>query len=104
MRRDSEEAIQQRYEEAIRSARAWMDEEGRSQSFLARELGVDRSVLTRFLTREAEVYTPSPSRPRIMKILEGIERICKPRPRDIFLSHRSKDKDFVRQLASHIES
>ncbi len=50
------------------------------------------------------MYTPSPSRPRITKILEGIERVCKPRPRDIFLSHRSKDKDFVRKLASEIES
>lgn len=104
MPRNSEDAIRRRYEEAIRTARVWMDEEGRSQAFLARELGVDRSVLTRFLTQEAEVYTPSPSRPRIMKILEGIEGICKPRPRDIFLSHRSKDKDFVKRLASDIES
>ena len=39
-----------------------------------------------------------------MQILEGIERLCKPRPRDIFLSHRSKDKDFVRRLAADIES
>lgn len=97
-------ALHQRYDDAILRAQEWLQTEGRSQSWLAREIGVDRSVLSRFLSRDAEVYSPGPNRPRIMKILEGVERICTPRARDLFLSHRSVDKDFVRRLASDIES
>jgi hypothetical protein len=37
-------------------------------------------------------------------ILEGIERVCMDEKRDIFLSHSSRDKDVVRQLAAELES
>jgi transcriptional regulator with XRE-family HTH domain len=97
------EAVQRRYEDAIRIAEQWLEKQGRSQAFLAQQLGVDRSVLSRFLHRR-DLYTPDPSRPRTMQILEGIERICAARPRDIFLSHRSSDKAFVRQLAADLEA
>lgn len=98
-----QDALQERYERAIQRAEQWLNEQGRSQAWLAEQLAVERSMLTRFLQREPR-YTPAPGRKRILAILEGIERICRESPRDIFLSHRTKDKDFVRKLAADIES
>ncbi|OGC62724.1 hypothetical protein A2264_03915 [candidate division WWE3 bacterium RIFOXYA2_FULL_46_9] len=97
------EVLQERYEKAVRRAEHWMNEQGRSQAWLAEQLGVERSIVTRFLQGEPR-YIPQPGRKRIMGILEGIERICREPKRDIFLSHSSKDKDFVRKLAADIES
>jgi ribosome-binding protein aMBF1 (putative translation factor) len=79
------DGLLQRYDHAIKLAYDWLEIEGRSQSWLAKQIGVDRSVLSRFLSRDAEAYTPHPSRPRMMQILEGIERTCVSGPRDIFL-------------------
>jgi TIR domain len=98
------DSLLKRYDQAIRVAHEWLEVEGRSQSWLARQMGVERSVLSRFLNREADAYTPDASRPRMLQILEGIERICVSGPRDIFLSHRGVDKKFVRKLAADIES
>lgn len=98
-----QEILQERYDRAVRRAEEWLNEQGRSQAWLAEQLAVERSMLTRFLQGDSR-YTPAPGRKRIMAILEGIERICRESHRDIFLSHRSKDKEFVRRLAADIES
>jgi transcriptional regulator with XRE-family HTH domain len=95
--------LELRYKQAVRRAEQWLAEQGRSQSWLAEKLGVERSVLSRFLSGE-ERYKPSPGRRRVVGILEGIEQVCRVAPRDIFLSHRASDKAFVRRLAADIES
>ena len=46
-----------------------------SQRGLARRLNVDQSVLSRFLNEEPG-SAPSPKRPRALKLLEGLERLC----------------------------
>jgi TIR domain-containing protein len=97
------DGFQDRYERAINRATAWLNEQGRSQSWLADRLGVDRSMLTRFLQRDPR-YSPQQGRPRILGILEGIERVCGSEMRHIFLSHRTADKAFVRKLAADIEA
>ncbi len=98
-----QQELRERYEHAVARAQRWLKEQGHSQSWLADRLGVERSILSRFITGE-ERYTPSPGRKRIMGILEGIEDICRDEPtRDIFLSHGGPDKDFVRKLAADIE-
>lgn len=95
--------LAQRYENAIQLAERWLKNQGRPRSFLADRIRVNRSVLTRFLNR-TELYTPDPTRPRMMEVLEAIERTCAEQKRDVFLSHRSTDKDLVRVLAAAIES
>src|SRR5215831_7936160 len=96
--------LRQRYENAVRLAQRWLQEHRRSQTWLADEIGVERSVLSRFLNPEAQDYKPESSRPRMLMILEGIERVCTDEKRDIFLSHSSRDKEFVRRLAADVES
>ena len=96
--------LRQRYENAVRLADRWLQEHKRSQTWLADEIGVERSVLSRFLNPEAQDYKPESSRPRMLMILEGIERVCMGEKRDIFLSHSRRDKDVVRQLAADLES
>jgi ribosome-binding protein aMBF1 (putative translation factor) len=102
--RQEHHVLHQRYENAVRSAHRWLQEHKRSQTWLADEIGVERSVLSRFLNPEAQDYKPESSRPRMLMILEGIERVCTDEKRDIFLSHSSRDKEFVRRLAADIES
>jgi hypothetical protein len=91
-----------RYEKAISNTADWLARTGRSQSWLANELGVDRSVLGRFLQRDPK-YTPKQGRERAIQILEGIERICKAARRTVFLSHSSCDKKIARRIFEAIE-
>jgi len=46
-----------------------------SQRGLSRRLGVDPSMLSRFLSQQPG-YEPGPKRPRILKLLEDIEQFC----------------------------
>ena len=48
---------------------------GATQRGLARKLGVDQSVLSRFLNQQPG-YEPSSARPRAMRVLELIEQFC----------------------------
>lgn len=102
-RENSADGLIQRYEVAVVLAERWLKEHNRSQSWLANELQVEKSVLSRFLQGEHQ-YLPTPSRKKIMAILEGIERVCRDDSRHIFLSHRSSDKEFVRKLAADLEA
>lgn len=68
--------LQQRYARAVELALDWLHEQQRSQAYLARCLGVDHSVLCRFLNPEATAYTPTPRRRQMLRILDGIERLC----------------------------
>jgi len=100
---ESSEALKMRYDSAVSRAESWLAENNRPQTWLAEQLDVEKSVLSRFLRGEQR-YTPSPSRRKMLAILEGIERICHEESRDVFLSHRSSDKAFVRKLANDLES
>ena len=92
-----------RYEKAITNSADWLAKTGRSQSWLASELGVDRSVLGRFLQRDPK-YSPKQGRERAIQILEGIERICKSASRTVFLSHCTCDNKIARRIFEAIES
>jgi len=67
--------LQRRTELAIQLAHEWMSVMMATQRGLARRLGVDQSVLSRFLSQQPG-YEPARNRPRILKLLEDIEQLC----------------------------
>ena len=67
--------LRRRTELAIKLAHEWLSVMNASQRGLARRLGVDQSVLSRFLSQQPG-YEPARNRPRILKLLEDIEQAC----------------------------
>jgi len=74
-RKNITEGLHQRTELAIKLAFEWMEVMNSSQRGLAARIGVDQSVLSRFLSQQPG-YEPLPSRPRLIRVLEQIEAIC----------------------------
>lgn len=64
-----------RYQGAVNLANVWMRRTNTSRTGLARILEVDHSVLVRFLNGDPS-YKPIPSRPKMVRILEQLLRIC----------------------------
>ena len=72
---DVEPQLRRRAELAIKLAHEWLSVMNASQRGLARRLGADQSVLSRFLSQQPG-YEPARNRPRILKLLEDIEQVC----------------------------
>jgi len=70
-----EPQLRRRAEAAIHLAHEWMSLMSASQRGLARLLGIDQSMLSRFLSQQPG-YEPTSRRPRILKLLEDIEQVC----------------------------
>jgi hypothetical protein len=66
-----------RWKTSAKLADAWMNDTGANLTKLASLLKVDHSTLSRYLNSEETSYKPSAKRPRMLEILEGIERICR---------------------------
>lgn len=64
-----------RHEASITLAHSWLDAHRTTQEELAHLVGADRTALNRYLNGHPD-YRPCASRPQMMKILEGIERVC----------------------------
>jgi len=73
--RESELHLHERARDAIRLAHQWMQAMRASQRGLSRRLGVDQSLLSRFLSQQPG-FEPSLKRPRILALLEAIEQCC----------------------------
>jgi len=72
---ETSQQLRRRTELAIQLAYKWMEALRSSQRGLARRLGTDQSVLSRFLSQQPG-FEPAPGRPRLMKLLERIEGTC----------------------------
>ncbi|HVZ93548.1 MAG TPA: hypothetical protein VG797_03470 [Phycisphaerales bacterium] len=71
----SVEQLAPRHSASIRLANQWLDSHRTTQEELALLMGVERSALNRYLNEHPD-YRPAATRPQMMKILEGIERVC----------------------------
>ena len=67
--------LDRRYDRVLVLANKWMDLTGSTKSGLAKRIGVHHSTLVRFLNRQVG-YEPTPTRPRMLRILDQILRTC----------------------------
>lgn len=74
-RRKSIKELAIRHERSIQLANQWLDSNKTTQEELAALLKADRTALNRYLNGQ-DGYEPCSTRPQMMKILEGLERVC----------------------------
>lgn len=98
--------LETRYQSARTQAFQWLAQDSRKQSDLARLIGVRPDQLSRFLN-EAEVhYKPTAARPKMLFVLEGIERVCSPQNRiwDVRRLYPIGDNDFEGEWVESIRN
>src|SRR4051812_20853767 len=66
-----------RYERSVKWAYKWMDATGCTITELASRLGVSRPTLSRYLIDTETRYKPAPGRECHLRILDGIEQLCR---------------------------